>query len=98
MTAPRGEGHGIEVRVVPRGGPRRVALEQGRIVVRVPSPPEGGRATEDARRALADALGVPASAVRLIAGARSRRKVFEVSGVDPAEAERRVVRRGNTPR
>jgi uncharacterized protein YggU (UPF0235/DUF167 family) len=43
--------------------------------------PEGGRATEEARRALADALGVAGSSVRLRTGVRSRTKVFEVDAM-----------------
>jgi uncharacterized protein YggU (UPF0235/DUF167 family) len=51
-------------------------------VVRVGAAPEGGRATEEARRALADALGVRSGDVTLRAGSRSRTKVFEVDGLD----------------
>jgi uncharacterized protein YggU (UPF0235/DUF167 family) len=80
----------VTVRVVPRSG--RTAVEAGErgIVIRVRAAPEGGRATEEARRALAEALGVPASRVRLRVGTRSRAKVFEVEGVDGAEAEMRL--------
>lgn len=80
----------VTVRVVPRSG--RTAVEAGAdgIVVRVRAAPEAGRATEEARHALAEAAGVPASAVRLRLGARSRTKVFEVGGVEAAELERRL--------
>ena len=60
------------------------------VVVRVRAAPEGGRATAEARRALAAALGVPASAVRLRSGARSRVKVFAVAGLAHGEPERRL--------
>jgi uncharacterized protein len=59
-------------------------------VVRVRAAPEGGRATEQARRALAEALGVPGSAVGLHRGTRSRAKVFEVAGLGQPEAEMRL--------
>ena len=68
------------VRVVPRS--RRTAVEAGEggaLTIRVRAAPEAGRATEEARRALAAHLGVPAGSVRLRAGTRSRRKVFEVA-------------------
>jgi len=52
--------------------------------------PEDGRATEAALRALAQALGVPASATLLRRGARSRTKVFEVRGVGQSAAEVRL--------
>jgi uncharacterized protein len=60
------------------------------VVVRVRSAPEDGRATEEARRALAEALDVAASRVRLVTGARSRAKVFEVSGLTADELQVRL--------
>lgn len=80
----------VTVRVVPRSGRAAVEVGPTGLVVRVRSAPEGGRATEEARRALAKAAGVPPSAVRLRTGARSRSKVFEVDGVDAAELRRRL--------
>ncbi len=50
----------------------------GRLVVRVRSPPVGGRANEEARELLAEHFGVRRSRVELVSGARSREKVFEV--------------------
>ncbi|MFC0528843.1 DUF167 domain-containing protein [Phytohabitans kaempferiae] len=49
------------------------------LVVAVHAPPVDGRATEAARRALADALGVRPAQVTLRSGAASRDKLFEVS-------------------
>jgi uncharacterized protein YggU (UPF0235/DUF167 family) len=72
------------VRVVPRSG--RTIVETGpggALTIRVRAVPEGGRATEEARRALAAHLGVPAGRVRLRSGARSRSKVFEVEANPP---------------
>ncbi|HET7237292.1 MAG TPA: DUF167 domain-containing protein [Actinomycetota bacterium] len=80
----------VTVRVLPRSGRTSVQAGARGIEVRVRAAPEGGRATEEARRALAEALGVPASRVRLRTGARSRTKVFEVEGLDGAEAEMRL--------
>jgi uncharacterized protein YggU (UPF0235/DUF167 family) len=79
----------IIVRVVPRSRPGIEATGDG-IVVRVSAPPVDGRATEEARRALARALGVPPSAVSLRLGGRSRNKVFAVLGMSAKEAERRL--------
>jgi uncharacterized protein len=72
-------GRSVTVRVVPR--PRRTSVEEGEdgtLTVRVRAAPEGGRATEEAARALAAHLGVPRTSVRLRAGATSRLKRFEV--------------------
>lgn len=62
----------------------------GRIVIRVRAAPEGGRATEEAARALAAALGVPPSTVTVLRGRRSREKVFEVAGMTGDEALQRL--------
>ena len=80
----------VTVRVVPRAGRTSVEVQERGILVRVRSVPEGGRATAEARRALADALGVPASSVRLRTGARSRTKVFDVEGLDEPAARMRL--------
>jgi uncharacterized protein len=50
------------------------------LVIAVHVPPVDGRATEAARRALAEALGVRPARVTLRSGAASRDKLFEVSG------------------
>jgi len=80
----------ITVRVTPRAG--RTAVEAGAegVVVRVRAAPEAGKATEEAARALADALGVPPTRVRLRTGARSRTKTFEVEGLSIEELHRRL--------
>ena len=61
-------------------------LSDGKVVlkVRVRSAPEDGAANESVRRLIAKAVGRPASAVRLEAGATSRVKVLAIEG-DPAE-------------
>ena len=74
----------VSIRVTPRSGARRVEVLGDVISVRVRSAAEGGKATEEARRVLADALDIPPSRVSLRSGARSRSKVFEVSGMDAA--------------
>ncbi|MGZ5299032.1 MAG: DUF167 domain-containing protein [Actinomycetota bacterium] len=82
----------ITVRVAPRSG--RTAVESGPdgVVVRVRAAPEGGRATQEAARALAEALGVPRTRVRLRFGARSRTKTFEVDGLSARDLQQRIHR------
>jgi uncharacterized protein YggU (UPF0235/DUF167 family) len=58
--------------------------------LRVIAPPERGRANDAALRLVAERLGVDTDAVRLVAGHGSRDKVVEVTGIAPAEAERRL--------
>jgi len=43
-----------------------------------------GKANEAVRRAIARAVGMPASAVTLVRGARGRRKLFEIEGLTTA--------------
>ena len=55
----------ITVRVTPRSGRTEVEAGADGVVIRVRAAPEAGKATEEAARALADALGVPPTRVRL---------------------------------
>ena len=58
--------------------------------VRVTAAPEGGKANDAVLRLLAERLELPGKSVTLIAGPSSRDKIVELSGIDPAEAERRL--------
>jgi len=71
----------VTVRVMPRSG--RTVVEGGLddLRVRVRAAAEGGKATEEARRAIASTLGVAPSRVRVLRGATSRTKVFEIEGL-----------------
>ena len=80
----------VTVRVRPGSNRTSVELDERGILVRVRAVPEGGRANDEARRALAEALGVPRSSVTLRRGARSPTKVFDVREVDQAVAEVRL--------
>ena len=59
------------------------------VVVAVRAPAVDGRATEAARRALAEALGLPARTVSLHRGATSRDKLFAVES-PPADLDDRI--------
>lgn len=67
-----------------------VSLTEQGLTVAVSAAPVEGRATDEARKALAAALRVPPSAVELHGGARSRSKVFAVSGLDVETARARL--------
>lgn len=54
------------------------------------APPERGRANDAAVRLLAETLRIAPESVTLVAGHGSRDKVVEVTGLDRAEAERRL--------
>lgn len=68
----------ISIRVTPNA--RRVGVEvvEGQVRVAVSEPPEGGKATEAAREALAKALGVAKTRLTLVRGATSREKTFRL--------------------
>jgi uncharacterized protein YggU (UPF0235/DUF167 family) len=81
----------IGARVRPRSRPR-LSVAGGALVIGVASAPVDGRATEEARRALAAAVEVPRSAVRLASGPATRSKVFAVAGVTREQAVERLAR------
>ncbi len=85
--------HGVlvELRVRPgssRGG--MAGMREGRLLVAVHAPPEGGRANREALKTLAEVLGVPTSALELVRGASSRDKTVLLRGMDLAEVEVRL--------
>jgi uncharacterized protein len=81
----------VAIRVRPGSSHERVrgTTPQGELQVWVHAPAADGRATEAALRAVADALAVRRSSVRLLRGATSRVKLVEVDG-DPAGLLRRL--------
>ncbi len=81
----------MHVHVLPRSGRDEIVGRHGdALKIRVAAPPVEGRATEAARLALAGALGVPTTAVTVVAGERSRLKRLLVTGLEPGEVERRL--------
>lgn len=88
----RQQGSGVIVAVLvrPRARPG-IELTEAGLVIRVGAPPEKGRATEEARRALAAAIDVPPAAVSLRTGRTSRRKTFAVEGANVVEARGRLL-------
>jgi uncharacterized protein (TIGR00251 family) len=76
----------LAVRVAPRAS--RDAIEgeyQGALKVRLTAPPIDDRANEALRHLLARRLKVPVSAVRIVAGEKSRTKRVSIAGVTRAQ-------------
>jgi uncharacterized protein (TIGR00251 family) len=65
------------------------AVDGPRLKLAVAEAPEEGRANRAVSAVLAEALGVPASAVRVVQGATSREKTVAVAG-EPAGIIRRL--------
>ncbi|MFN8580266.1 MAG: DUF167 domain-containing protein [Gemmatimonadaceae bacterium] len=87
----RGGGVRFDVRVQPRASRTEIAGVHGQALkVRVNAPPVDGSANAAVVTLLADRLGVPRSAIRVVAGATSRIKIIEVSGVRPQDILRLV--------
>ena len=82
----------LTVRVVPRSSRAGVERRGDEIVVHVNSPPVGGRANQEVRRLLAEALDVPRSALTVRSGARSRTKILDVTGLTGVDLRERVER------
>ena len=86
----------IAVRVTPRGGRDAVdgwmvdAAGRPLLKVRVSAPPADGAANAAVLKTLAEALGLPRSALSLAAGASARVKQVEVRGLDPASLAARL--------
>ncbi len=88
----------FQVRVQPGSSRPSVGGERdGALVVRVGARAVEGAATEEARRAVARALGVRAGAVRCVKGERSRVKAMAVDGDEAALAARLAALRGAGP-
>jgi len=83
----------VSIRVRPRSGRAGVELaSDGAIVVRVNSPASEGAANRACQALLAQALGVPKSAVEIVRGQRSRSKDIAVAGLAAAEVRARLER------
>ena len=74
------------VRVAPRGSRDAIEGEHaGALRVRVTAPPLEDRANQAVRKLLADCLNVSISAVRIVAGEKSRNKRVAIAGVSRAQ-------------
>ncbi len=93
----------LTVRVHPNSsraevGGRHGSAEPPVLSVWVTAPALDGRANRAVQDALSDALSVPPASIRLLSGARSRTKVFEVAGADPARLATLIQGRAPTSR
>ena len=81
----------VHIHVLPRSGRTEIVGRHGdALKVRVSAPPVDGRATDAARVAVAEALGVPANRVVVVSGEHSRLKRLRVTGLQVGEVEQRL--------
>ena len=82
----------LAIRVQPRARRTEVAGErEGAVVIRVSAPPVDGRANEAVCRLIAERVGVPKSAVRVVRGHTGRDKQVRVDGVSADQVRRRLL-------
>ena len=90
----RGASIRVSVHVQPRASRSEVIGTHGSALkVRIQAPPVEGAANEAVISLLAERLGVPRRAVRIVAGAASRSKTIEIDGTTE-EAVRALARGG----
>lgn len=83
----------LAVKVVPGASRDGIAGWLGdALKVRVAAPPESGKANAAVERIIAEALGVTAQSVRIVAGATSARKSIEITGLSLDEVRSRLAR------
>ncbi len=88
---PTATGIRLAVQVQPRASRNELVGRHGEALkVRLQAPPVEGAANDGLIRFLAERLGVPRAAVRIVAGSTSRRKTVLIDGISPAEAGRRL--------
>lgn len=68
----------LAVRVTPGARTESVEIADGRVLVKVRTKPEDGKATAAVQALLAQALEVAPSKVEMLRGATSREKVFRI--------------------
>jgi hypothetical protein len=87
----------LEIYVRPGAATTEVGGEfDGVLVVRVREQADRGKATEASLRAVANALDLPRSAVKLVRGSTSRRKLIETYGdIDEPRVEETATRLRN---
>lgn len=72
----------VEVAVIPSSGRQKLFLDaQGRLKCYLKSPPEKGKANNELIVLFAKQLRLPRTAVELVAGAASRKKIVCIEGV-----------------
>jgi len=86
-----GKGELISIKVKPRSARSAVEIgSDGGLVVRVHAPAAAGAANRELLGALAKALGVPKSAVRIVRGEKGRWKQISVAELSAEEARARL--------
>ena len=85
----------LGLKVVPASSRRGIAGRLGDLVkVKVTEPAQNGRANTAVLSTLAEALDVPKSDLKMIAGSRNSRKIVEISSLTESEVYARLSKYG----
>jgi len=77
------EGISLPVLVVPRSGKNEIAgLLEGRLKIKITTPPVGGAANRELITFLAKLLGINRSSICLQTGRKGKRKLLKIKGID----------------
>jgi uncharacterized protein (TIGR00251 family) len=80
----------IDITVTPKSSKSLIVLEEGRVKVKLNSPPVDGKANEECIRLFAKALGLPKSTISIIKGEKGRQKLISVDGFSVDEVMERL--------
>ncbi len=76
------DGVTVEVRVEPRSSKKGIAgVIENVVKVKLTAPPVGGEANEQLIEVMSEATGVKKSAVRIVRGHSSKKKLVEIRGI-----------------
>jgi uncharacterized protein len=86
---PSADGVVLTLQVIPRARKNAAGeVRDGRLVVRLTAPPVDDAANRELVAFLAGRLGVPARAVQIVSGERSRRKRVAILGITEGDCRR----------
>lgn len=86
-----GQGVRVKIKVQPRSSANQlVGVQDGALKIKLTAPPVEGEANNALTRYLADLLGLPRRAVKLVKGDTSRLKIVEITGISRAEFLTRI--------
>jgi uncharacterized protein len=81
----------IAVRVVTRSRRNAIEWETGALKAHLTAPPVDGAANEALLALLAEKLGLPRRAIRIVQGAASRQKIVEIAALTAEEVKEKLL-------
>jgi len=89
----------LKLKVVPSSSRNQIVGRWAEALkIKVAAPPERGKANRAVIKLLADALGIDAANIRIVAGETSSNKVVEITGLDDLDIDRWGASKPKSPR